>query len=128
MESGEFVVSTDVLIRIFLVLLNVPVYLVSFWQLIPRLSATARRLAIGFLVAQVLVIVLSLAIRPGSLYEEWLWHIDGEWNIPSSLASTQLAMIGCVALFITWFARANPAWQRLYMFGVGCVFLYLGVG
>ena len=71
--------------------------------------------------------VLSLAIRPTSLTQEWLWKLDAEWNIPSALASTQLALVGFVALFTAWLARTIPAWQRLYFLGFGLVFLFLGL-
>ena len=120
-------ISTKDLVWIYISLVHVPVSLLVYWKLNPRLSPTSKRLAIGLLAAQVLLIVLSLAIRPTSFYEEWLWGIDGEWNILSTLASTQLAMIGCVALFTTWLSRAKPAWQRLYMLGVGFVFIFLGL-
>ncbi|MCY4020902.1 MAG: hypothetical protein OXG39_15925 [Chloroflexi bacterium] len=79
------------------------------------------------LVAQVLVIVLCLAIRPTSLFQEWLWKLGAEWNIPSALASAQLALVGVVALFTAWQARTIPAWQRLYFLGLGLVFLFLGL-
>ena len=120
-------ISSKDLIWIYIALVYVPVCLLVYWQINQRLSPTSRRLALGWLAAQVLVIVLSLAIRPTSIYEEWLWGIDGEWNIPSTLASTQLAMIGCVALVTAWHSQARPAWRRLYVLGAGVVFLFLGL-
>jgi len=81
----------------------------------------------GMLAAQVLVIVLSLAIRPTSLFQEWIWKLDAEWNIPSALASAQLGLVGLVALFTAWLARTIPAWQRLYLLGLSLVFLFLGL-
>ena len=53
MDSGELLISTDALIRIFLFLLFVPVGLISYWRLIPRLTPAAKRLASGMLAAQV---------------------------------------------------------------------------
>ena len=121
----ELFVSADVLIRLFLFLLYVPVCLFAYWKLIPRLSPTAKHLASGFLAAQVLVIVVSLELQPNSFIEEWLWHLDREWNIPSAIASLQLALVGGVALVTAWLARTKPAW--LYLVGIGLVFLFLGL-
>ncbi len=127
MDNGELLVSTGALIRIFLFLLYVPVVLFSYWQLVPRLSPTSKRLASVMLAAQVVVIVVSLEIQPTSDFEEWLWNLDREWNIPSTLASTQLALVGVVALVIAWLAKARPAWQRLYLVGIGLIFLFLAL-
>ena len=77
------------------------------------------------LTAQALVIVLALEIRPKSNFEHWLWNLDQEWNIPSTLASTQLALVAGVSLLTAWLARAVPVWQRLYLVGIGLVFLFL---
>ena len=126
MNSIEFTVSADVLTRLFSFLLYAPVCLFVYWKLIPRLSPTAKHLASGFLAVQVLVIVISLEIRPSSSFEGWLWHLDREWNIPSTLASVQLAMVGSVALVAAWLAKVRSAWQRFYLLGLGLLFLFLG--
>ncbi len=125
MNNGELLVSADTLTRIFLFLLYAPVVLISYRWLMPRLSPTSRRLASAMLAAQILVIVIALEIRPASLYEKWLWHLDREWNILSTLASTQLALVGGLALMTAWLAKARPVWQRLYLGAIGLVFLYL---
>ena len=127
MGNSEIAVSAEALTNAFIFLLYAPVVLISYWKLIPRLSPAAKRIASGFLAAQVILIAISLEIRPASAFERWLWHIDREWNIPSILASTQLALVGCVALTTAWFTRARSAWQCLYLLGVGLVFLYLGM-
>ena len=127
MGNSEIAVSAEALTRAFIFLLYAPVVLISYWKLMPRLSSTAKRTAGGFLAAQVLVIAISLEIQPSTAFEGWLWHIDLEWNIPSILASTQLALVGCAALMTAWFTRARSAWQCLYLLGVGLIFLYLGM-
>ena len=121
----ELFVSVDALLRIFVVLLYAPIVLISYWKLIPRLSPTAQRIASGFLAAQVLVIAVSLEIQPSLSFERWLWHLDREWNIPSTLASTQLAMVGCFALITAWLAKGRHIWLRLYLLGIGLLFLFL---
>ena len=127
MGNSEIAISGETMTSILLFLLYAPVVLISYWKIIPRLSPTARRIASGFLAAQTLVIVVSLEIQPSSNFESWLWDIDREWNIVSILASTQLALVGGVALTTAWLTRARSAWQCLYLLGVGLVFLYLGM-
>ncbi len=115
------------LIWLYIFLLYVPLCLLVYRRLSPSLSPTSKRLTIGMLAAQVLVMVLSLAIRPTSLFQEWLWKLGAEWNIPSALASAQLALVAFVALFTAWLTRTIPAWQRLYLLVLGLVFLFLGL-
>ena len=127
MNNGELIVSAETLLRIFVFLLYVPIILISYWKLIPRLSPTAKRIASGFLAAQVILIAMSLEIQSASAFERWLWDIDREWNIPSAFASTQMALVGFAALATARLARARPVSQRLFLVGVGLVFLYLGL-
>ncbi len=115
------------LIWLYIFLLYVPLCLLVYRRLSPSLSPTSKRLTIGMLTAQVLVMVLSLAIRPTSLFQEWLWKLGAEWNIPSALASAQLALVAFVALLTAWLTRTIPAWQRLYLLGLGLIFLFLGL-
>ena len=127
MNGAGLLLSNEALNRIIVFLLYVPVCLISFRWLIPRLSPTSKRIAIGFLAAQILVIILSIEIRPSSDFVEWLWQLDHARNIPSTLASAQLALIGVFSLTTAWLARARPAWQRLYLIGVGLVFPFIGL-
>ncbi len=127
MNSIELVFSSDELIRIFIFLLYVPACVISFWQLIPRLSRNAARLASLMLVAQLLVIVVSLELDATSQFDKWLWDFHEEWNIPATLASTQLAVVGGVALITAWLARARHALFRFYLAATGCVFVFLGL-
>ena len=124
MNNGELLVSPKILIYIFLFLLYVPIVLTSYWKLIPRLSLTAKRIASAFLAAQILVIAIAVEIRSDWPYEIWLWNVNMEWNIPSTLASIQLALVGGVALIKARLAKAQPAWHRLYLAGIGLVFLF----
>ena len=96
MNSGEIIVSTDTLIRIFVILLYVPVGWISYRLLIPRLSPTAKRMAIFMLLAQVLVVALALVLRPSSAFDRWLWDFHEEWNVLATLASAQLATVGAL--------------------------------
>ena len=127
METGELVVSTTTVIRVLVLFVFLPVGLISYWWLIPRLTPANKRLACGLLVAQIFVIVMALEYRPKSEFERWLWHPDMEWNVPSILSSTQLALVGGVALITAWLARARPAWQRVHLLAIGLFILFLGL-
>ena len=122
MSSGELIISGATLIHVLIFLLYVPISFLSFRWLIPRLSPISRRLASGMLAAQILVILLALEVRPSSNFDKWLWNwINGEWNIPSTVATTQLALVIGVAFLGAWQAHARPACQRLYLFATGLV-------
>ena len=125
MDSSGIVVSSQTLVRFVIFLLYAPVGLIAYWKLFPSLSPTSKWLATGLLAAQVLVIVLSPLTRSSPTFEAWLWHLDREGNVPSAVASTQLALVSGVALVAAWLARDRPAWRRLYLVGVGMVFLHL---
>ena len=127
MDGGGFAVSADALIRIFVVVLYLPACLITYRWLFPRLSPTSRRLAGVMLVAQVTVIVVSLGIQSSLSIETWLWDLKSEWNIPATLASTQMALVSGIALVTAWFARARPVWQRLYLVATGLVFMLLAL-
>ena len=120
-------ISTGELIRISVVLFYVPIVFISYWRLNPRLSPSAKRLAGGMLAAQVIVIVASLGIQATSDIDKWLWDFHEEWNIPATLASVQLAVVGGVGLVAAWLARGRPALLRVYLVAVGLVFLFLAL-
>ena len=125
MNGGELTITPQTLNRMAVFMLYTPVCLIGYWWLLPRLSLTAKRLASFILAAQIVVIVVSLENRPTSDFELWLWHVDYEWNIPATLASTQLALVGGLALMTACFATGRPAWQRLYLVAIGLIFLFV---
>ena len=113
------------LVNISIVLLYILVSLIVYRKLCPRLSTTAKHLASIVLATQAVVIAMSLTGLPTSSFAQWLWHLDQEWNIPSTLASMQLALVAGAASLTAWLARKQPAWRRLYFAGVGLVFLFM---
>lgn len=127
MDSFELAVSPKSLNYIFGALLYVPACLIVFRRLFPRLTTDAKGLALLTLVAQVAIIVVSLEARPNSAMEEWLWDIDKEWNIPSAIASTLVALIGFAALLALWAAHTGPMLRRLWLVATGLAFLILGL-
>ena len=125
MESGELFLSVKDLNRLFVALIYVPVVWLVYRQRIPRLCAGAKLLATIMLAAQVMVIVASLEIQPRSEVEEWFWHLDEEWNVPSALATVQLTLVGAYALVTAALARKKTAWERLYFVAIALLFYFI---
>ena len=94
-------------------------------RLLPRLTPTARHLAIALLLTWLLVLLRALSIQPSSPYETQLWELRNEWNIPSTVASTQLAVLGAISLLAGWLAGLRHRGQSVYLFGFGLLFLFL---
>ena len=127
MTNGEIVVSGEALNPILISFAYIVALGLARARLLPQLSPSVAPIAIGLMLAQVAVIAISTFYAPASSYEAWLWHLDREFNIPSTLAFAQLAMCGGAALLAAWLARAAPAWQRLYLAAVGAIFLYWAI-
>ncbi len=117
-------VSVEALIRILIASLYIPVCVIVYWRLVSKLLPTGRLLASLLLVAQILVIALSLEIRPSSEFERWFWDLNQEANVGATLASTQLALVSIAAFATAWVARGWQARHRLYMAALGLVFLF----
>ena len=127
MNSGELPISNEVFIRFFLYATYVPLCLICFKLLFPRMTKSAKRLGVVMLALQILVVALSELIQPTSVFEERLWALDREFNIPSTFSTAQLALAGGLALLTAALARARPALFRLYLAGLGLSFLYLAL-
>ena len=63
--------------------------------------------------------------QPSSSFEDWLWRLDWKYNIPSTYASMQLALVAAVALATAWQAKTRALHYRLYLIGIGAFFLVL---
>ncbi len=111
--------------RILVIALYLPVCLLVYKRLYPRLSPISKVLASSMLAAQLLVFTVSLSLQNRHNAFAWLWHLDLEHNVPATLASTQLALIGAVALLTAWLSKARRPWLRLYYFGLGLLFIHL---
>lgn len=116
--------SIEALIRALIALLYIPISLFVYWRLVSRLLLSGKLLVSVLLAAQVLVIALSLGIQPTSRFERWFWDLNQEGNIAATLASTQLALVGIVAFLSAWSIGGRQPWRRLYMAGLGLVFLF----
>ena len=125
MENGSLYTTVETLTRIIVPPLYVLVGLAVYRWLMPHLSPASKRLANFMLAAQVLTISMSVYFELSSSFQVWLWHLHKEWNVPATLASTQMALVGGVALLCAWLSRSRVAFQRLYLFGIGLVFLFL---
>jgi len=125
MNGSEMAVPAGALMRVLVFLLYAPVCLAVFRWSIPRLSLSYRLLAIAMLAAQVVILVVGLEDIPRWETTGWLWHLDQEWNIPSTFASMQLAVVSGAALATATLARAYNKPYRLYMGGISLFFLFL---
>ena len=125
MDGGALVTTIGALIRIGVLLLYVPVVLISYWKLIPRLAPSAKRVATAMLATQILIIYVSLEVQTSTDFDRWLWDFHEEWNIPAAFAYLQLALVGGVAFLTAGLARGRPALLRLYLVAIGLVFLFL---
>lgn len=125
MDSLESIVSADGLTKLFVIVLYAAVVVFSYRWLFLKLAPIYARIGAGFLLAQALVIMLALHLRPAASPAWWYWDLNREYNIASTLASLQLALVGWVALMTAWLARAAPAWRRLYLIAIAAVFLIL---
>ncbi len=124
MSIGLYPLSVLSRILVSLLILFLPVCLISYWRLIPSLSPNARRLAGAMLALQVTVIGLSLFLQPATDFEQRLWSINREFNIPSIIASMQLGSVAGVALLGAWLAKQHPTLTRLYLFGLCLIFAW----
>lgn len=125
--GGEIVVAPETLLLLLGVILYAPAILLARRLVFPGLSPPARRLAGIMLAAQLLAILVAIGHKSESRYVYWLFHLDLEWNIPSILSSTQLALTGGVAFVVAWTCRREAAWRRNYLAALGLFFLILGL-
>ncbi len=99
--------------------------LAVFRWLRPGLSAGCQGLLVFALAAQIAIVSLGLYLQPQTAQQRWLWHLDAERNVVSTLSTAQLALVGWLALFTAWVAAGGLARQRLLMIFVWLVFLFL---
>lgn len=127
MENTIYEISAAVVNRIFVLALAAPVCLFAYRRLIPRLSPASKALASVALLAQGLAALIALGLLPIQNNMYWLWDLQREYNIPSTLASTQLALVGSLALGTAWLLRARSSRQSLYLLAAGLTFLFLAL-
>lgn len=114
--------SPEIRMYLLIALTVVAVCPIAYWRLLNRLSSTARLLATAMLLAQLLIVAAGLWHRP--LYEVgWsAWHLDYELNIPTALATTQLALVAFTALVCASLSSARL--YHVYLLGMGILFSF----
>ena len=133
MENVNIVLSGRSLTLILVCFTYAPVCIFCYRQLMPRLAPTAKHLASIILAAQVFVIAAAAAIPLSLQFFNMLWALGGytwnagEWNIPATLASTQLALVAGVSLLAAMSSPTRLDWQRLYLLGISLIFFYLAL-
>ncbi|MDE2852754.1 MAG: hypothetical protein OXN88_01145 [Chloroflexota bacterium] len=124
MLDFDFVIPAHSLNIVYILLLYLPACLVCYRKLIPRLSLAAQHLLSGMLLAQALAIAVAILLPAADLWH-WLWDLNREFNISSTLASTQLALVACLALAAAWLLRSRAGLRSLYLCALGLVFLFM---
>ena len=127
MESGPLHVTVETLTRIVFPSLYVLACFIVYRWFMPDLSKAAKRLAGFMLAAQLLTMLNALFVESSSSFYTWLWHLHREWNVAAALASTQLALVGAVAMACAWIPGPRRVLQRLYFVGIALVFLFLAI-
>lgn len=122
-DSSGIAVSGESVIHALIFLLYATVFIVAFRELLPRLSKTTRRIAAVMFAVQIVVILLAMHVPRTSTFDRWVWDINAEWNIPTTFATTQLAMVVGTAWLIVGQVWKRPGWHRLYMLGTSLVIL-----
>lgn len=116
--------TSEMRIYLFIALVVLAVCTIAYWRLFFRLTSTARRLATVMLLAQLLIIAAGLWHRPLYEYGWSAWQLDYELNIPTALATAQLALVAAIALVSAWLSP-RPRSYRAYLLGMGILFLFL---
>ncbi len=127
MEGAHWVVSAQMLMRLYMILLYFPAVCLGASLLYPRLSTRAKVLSTAMLIVQVLFALLTLETEPASSLEKRLWYVDGEGNVFSAFAALQMALVGLLALAVSRRDSETTAWRRLYFIGLGLVFLFIAM-
>ncbi len=117
----------EALVRIALMFPYIPVGLIAFRRLLPRLPLSSKLLAISFFLAQTLMIGLSLVIRPVSPFEIWFWDLNLEWNLLTGIASAQLILVAGIALYASWRSPGSLVLNRLYFLGVSLLTFFIAL-
>lgn len=119
MKGADLALSPLPLGGLFAIALYCPVAWLVYRRLFPQLAPIAKALAALMLISQAITLAICLGIQPRSEVEAWLWDLNGEWNVPTTLAAIQLALISAVALAAACISRQQKIWHRLYLFGLG---------
>lgn len=118
-------ISQHELLPIIALLLYLPALLIAFWKLMPRLPSYAQSIAKTLMLAQIVVVSLSLLFQFQGSVTWKLVDMAKERNPATALAGLQLALVAGYSVMIAWQARSRPNWQRLYFLGLGAAYLYL---
>ena len=105
MSNPERVMLGLTLIRVSVFVLYALAGAICYWRLGGRLSPICLRLATALLLTQAAVIFLAIPQHPTSIFDQWLWDVHEEGNIPATLASAQLALLAGAALITAWLAQ-----------------------
>lgn len=127
MGSAEVVISDWAATGCLILIIGAAVSAVIYRKFHARLDVTALRLLGLALIAQVLVLVAAAAVPPTWSHGAWLFDIEAEWNIPSAVTSTQLALVAGAAFTIAWLRYSARSKPGVILLAIGLGFLLLSV-
>lgn len=117
--------AAEHLVRLLIIGMYLTISLLVFrGGLFLHLTKPAKRMAAFLLVAQVLAIALGTGMINTSLYLQKMINLNHEGNIPTTIASTQLALVCCALLMTAWHAKLKSVSLRFYLVGLALVFLF----
>ena len=124
MNGAELTLASEALGRFFVIVLYCPVAWLAYRRLFPHLALIGKLLAALLLAAQALTLAIALGMEPRSEPQAWLWDLNGEWNVPTTLAAIQLALVAGVAFIAALVSLERQIWHRLYLVGLGVLHLF----
>lgn len=127
MGIGEVAVSAWAATVIVILAIGATALAIVYRLLYPRLDKFALRLSGAALVAAVLALAAAAAIPPSWSHAVWLFNFEAEWNIPSAVMSTQLALAGSVALIVARLRSSAGRGPWVYFLGIGLVLFFFAV-
>ena len=115
--------------RLITALITLSLYLaaaaVCYWRLAPRLSAGAVRIA-GLVAFSHLAIVITHYARPdSSQFGAWLFYLNGEHNLPSTVTALTGVSVAVVLLRTAHLRYSMGRGRWLYCLGMALFFLLL---
>lgn len=120
-------ISAQLLTYFLIFVVNLSVGGFCLWRFVPRLSPFARRLAIFMFAAQIVVISVQPITRDGHPVDRWLWGVNDEGNIPTTLAAAQMSAIALLSFFCACLSKSLPVWGRFGFLALGCLFIHLAL-
>lgn len=98
---------------------------ICYWQLAPRLTATAIRIAGLIAFSHVAVVIAHFARSDTWQFGAWLFGLNGEFNVPSAVTAITGVSVAAVLLRTAHLRYSLGSGRWTYFLGMGLFFLLL---